>query len=63
MKQQFLDLGTQPIANRFLTTDDVTDEFFYNLSVGFDNDTKLVTHMEYVDPPLMFNENYCLMKI
>jgi len=58
MKQQFLDLGTQPIANRFLTTDDVTDEFFYNLSVGFDNDTKLVTHMEYVDPPLMFNENY-----
>jgi len=58
MKIKFLDLGDQPIANRFLTTDNVTDEFFYNLSVGFDNDTKLVTHMEYVDPPLMFNENY-----
>ena len=29
-----------------------------NLSVGFDNETNLITHMEYVDPPLMFNETY-----
>lgn len=58
MKKKFLDLGTQPIANRFLTEKDFDTEYFYNLSVGFDSDTKLITHIEYVDPPLMFNDEY-----
>ena len=57
-KQEFLNLGRQPIANKFITAEDISSEFFYDLKVGFDNETKLVTHMEYVDPPLMFNENY-----
>ena len=58
MKKQFLDLGKQPIANGFLHKEEIKDEFFFNLKVGFDEKTKLVTQMEYVDPPLMFNENY-----
>ena len=58
MKKQFLDLGKQPIANGFLYEEEINDEFFFNLKVGFDKKTKLVTQMEYVDPPLMFNENY-----
>ena len=58
MKKEFLNLGKQPIANGFLYEKDIPNEFFYDLKVGFDNKTKLVTHMEYVDPPLMFNENY-----
>ena len=58
MKKQFLDLGKQPIANGFLYKNQIKDEFFFNLQAGFDNETKLVTQMEYVDPPLMFNENY-----
>ena len=59
MKIQFLDLGQQPIANRFLTKDDLfKDEYFYNLRVGFDQDTCLVTHMDYVSPPMMFNDTY-----
>jgi SAM-dependent methyltransferase len=57
MKVEFLNLGNQPIANKFIT-DKSSDEFFYELRVGFDPDTCLVTHMDYVDPPLMFNENY-----
>lgn len=57
MKKKFLDLGEQPIANGFLT-EVPENEFLYNLSVGFDEETCLVSHMEYVDPPLMFNENY-----
>ena len=28
------------------------------LKVAFDEETKLVTQVEYVDPPLMFNEDY-----
>ena len=58
MKKQFLDLGKQPIANGCLYEEEINDEFFFNLKVGFDKKTKLVTQMEYVDPPLMFNENY-----
>lgn len=57
-KIKFLDLGKQPIANGFLYEEEIPDEYFYQLEVGFDPDSKLVTHMEYVDPPLMFNENY-----
>ena len=58
MKKEFLNLGKQPIANGFLYEKDIPNEFFYDLKVGFDNKTKLITHMEYVDPPLMFNDNY-----
>ena len=57
-KIKFLDLGKQPIANGFLDEDQFSDEFFYNLSVGFDGDTSLVTHMNYVEPTLMFNDEY-----
>lgn len=58
MKKEFLDLGKQPIANCFLYEKDIPNEYFYNLKVGFDIKTKLVTHMEYIDLSLMFNENY-----
>lgn len=58
MKEQFLDLGQHPIANGFLTKEEFNTEFFYNLSVGFDEETKLVSLMEFVEPSLMFNDNY-----
>jgi methylation protein EvaC len=58
MKKEFLNLGKQPIANKFIIKDDIKNEFFYHLNVGFDNETFLVTQMEYVNPPMMFNENY-----
>ena len=41
MKKEFLDLGRQPIANKFLKKDEVSDEFFFDLKVVFDEDTKL----------------------
>ena len=58
MKKKFLDLGTQPITNAFLTEDKFDDEYFYNLSLGMDEDTKLVSLMETVKPELMFNDVY-----
>ena len=58
MLKQFLDLGRQPIANGFLYQDQIKDEYFFNLGVAFDEETKLVTQTEYVDPPLMFNDEY-----
>jgi len=58
MKKQFLNLGKQPIANRFIYKDQIENEFLFDLKVAFDEETKLVTQVEYVDPPLMFNKNY-----
>jgi SAM-dependent methyltransferase len=58
-KIKFLDLGKQPIANGFLdSTEDFENEFFYNLSVGYDADTGLITQMDYVDKERMFNDSY-----
>jgi SAM-dependent methyltransferase len=54
----FLTLGKQPIANKFVYREEIHNEFFYDLQVGFDTETCLVTHMTYVDPPLMFNNQY-----
>ena len=58
MKKEFLNLGKQPIANGFLHNDQFTEEYFYNLKVAFDDDNKLVTHVDYVDKELMFNDRY-----
>ena len=58
-KIKFLDLGEQPIANGFLKESDLNkDEYTFNLSVGICSKTFLVSLMDFVDPPKMFNENY-----
>lgn len=59
-KIEFLDLGMQPLANGFMTEDEKKSnaEFFYPLKVGIDAITGLVTLMNYVDAPMMFNEHY-----
>ena len=56
MKKEFLDLGRQPIANRFLNEDEFNDEFFFDLKVVFDEDTNLVSLKEFVAPEMMFND-------
>ena len=58
MRKEFLDLGRQPIANKFLKEDEFKDEFFFDLKVVFDEDTKLVSLKDFVKPELMFNEDY-----
>ena len=58
MKREFLDLGRQPIANKFLKEDEINDEFFFDLKVVFDEETKLVSMKDFVKPELMFNEDY-----
>lgn len=58
MKVKFLDLGMQPVANGFLEKEFDQEEFFYNLSMGFDEDTCLVSQVEFVQPEMMFNDSY-----
>jgi SAM-dependent methyltransferase len=58
-KIKFLDLGEQPVANNFLkSTDEFEKEYFYNLSVCFDTNTKLVSLEKFVEPERMFNDSY-----
>ncbi len=57
-KIEFLDLGQQPITNNFLSNEAPQNEFLYNLRVGYDQATSLVSLMEFIPPIKMFNENY-----
>jgi methylation protein EvaC len=55
---EFLDLGRQPLANGFCNKDNLGDEYFYDLKVGIDEKTRLVSLINKVDPPKMFNDKY-----
>ena len=59
--KKFLDLGMQPLANKYLTSNDLKNkkkEQFYHLEVGFDNKTKLVSILNKVPSQKMFDDNY-----
>ena len=59
--KKFLDLGLQPLANKYLTRKDLRNkrkEQFYHLEVGFDNRTKLVSILNKVPSQKMFDNNY-----
>ena len=59
--KKFLDLGMQPLANRYLTSKDLMNkkkEVFYHLEVGFDNKTKLVSILNKIPSQKMFDSNY-----
>lgn len=58
MIKKVLDLGMQPITNAYLTKNDISNEFLFNLSIGFDEETTLVSLMEFVKPQMMFNDTY-----
>ena len=59
--KKFLDLGLQPLANKYLTKKDLINrkkEQFYHLEVGFDNKTKLVSILNKISSYKMFDNNY-----
>ena len=61
MIKKFLDLGMQPLANRYLTKKDIikkNKEQFYHLEVGFNSKTKLVSIINTVPSKKMFDSNY-----
>ena len=57
MAIEFLDLGSQPLANAFVT-DVKKKEFRYDLKVQYDEDTHLVSLVEQPKKGLMFNDSY-----
>ena len=64
MIKKFLDLGMQPLANKYLTKKDIikkNKEQFYHLEVGFNSKTKLVSIINTVPSKKMFDGNYPYM--
>jgi len=57
-KINFLNLGQHPITNNFLKLQNPKNEFFYNLSLIFNSETKLVSLKKFVSPKRMFNNKY-----
>ena len=61
MIKKFLDLGMQPLANKYLTKKDIIKkkkELFYHLEVGFNSKTKLVSILNTISSKKMFDDNY-----
>ena len=54
----FMSFGKMPIANGFIDKNKFSEEFFFNMEVGFNEDISLFQLNEHPKPEKMFNENY-----
>ena len=54
----FMNFGEMPIANGFLDKKDFSNEFFFKMEVGFNEDISLFQLNDHPKPEKMFNENY-----
>jgi methylation protein EvaC len=54
----FISFGKMPIANGFLTKEQIADEYFFELKVGYCAESQMVQLTELVDREKMFHENY-----
>ena len=61
MYKKFLDLGLQPLANKYLTKSDLIkkkSKDYYHLEVGFNLKSKLVSIMNVISAKKMFDDKY-----
>ena len=61
MIKKFLDLGQQPLANKYLTKKDLVKkkvEYYYHLEIGFNTTSKLVSILNTVPSKKMFDNEY-----
>ena len=61
MIRKFLDLGLQPLANKYLTKKDLVKkkvEYYYHLEIGFNTTSKLVSILNTVPSQKMFDKKY-----
>jgi len=53
-----MSFGKMPIANNFLPKENFSNEFFYEMRVGFNEDYSLFKLLEHPKPEQMFNSKY-----
>ena len=56
--EPFISFGKMPIANGFLTQEQFSDEYFFNLKTGFCPQCHMVQIVQQPDRTKMFHENY-----
>jgi len=56
--ETFMSFGDMPIANGFLSEEQFTDEYFFEMEVAFCNHCKMFQLVNQPEPHQMFNENY-----
>lgn len=56
--EPFHDFGRMPIANGFLTGEQVEDEFFFELKIGYCDACHMVQLTELVEPEKLFHGDY-----
>ena len=56
--EQFISFGQMPIANGFLSPEQIPDEHFFELAVAFCPSCTMVQLVHLVEPSKMFHENY-----
>ncbi len=56
--QPFMSFGKMPIANGFLDKENFSEEFFFNMEVGFNDELSLFQLNDHPKPEKMFNQNY-----
>jgi 2-polyprenyl-3-methyl-5-hydroxy-6-metoxy-1,4-benzoquinol methylase len=55
---EVVDFGQQPLGNGFLRREEVPDEYFYPMEVGFCNESKMFQLITQPEPSRMFHEEY-----
>ena len=56
--EPFISFGKMPLANGFLTPEQFSDEYFFDLKTGFCPNCHMVQIVEQPDRKMMFHENY-----
>jgi len=56
--EPIIDFGKMPVANAFLLPGEFKDEYFYDMVLGFDTETKAIGLINKVSAEKMFHENY-----
>lgn len=56
--EAFMSFGRMPIANGFLSEDQIAEEYFFELAPAFCDACKMLQLVEQPDPQKMFHENY-----
>ena len=54
----FMSFGEMPIANGFLTSEQIQNEYFFELAPAFCRNCSMFQLVEQPDPEKMFHENY-----
>ena len=55
---EVVDFGRQPLGNGFLSKEQFSKEYFFNMKVGFDEESMMLQLYEQPKPEYMFHEEY-----